>query len=181
MSAVVVKETAPGKWLVGKDKWEVGRRYRLEKMIGRGAYGTVVSAQDKHKKSYVAIKRIESRALSNTTDLLRILREISILARVKHPHVVSLLCVLPPPPKPKVMQHLYVILEYAGTDLHKIFRSHTFMTADLVQACTLHCSDCRVRRKKPAIGSAGWWGCLSSLGSSSDTAAPDASMVKQGD
>eukprot|EP00288_Rhodomonas_lens_P003556 CAMPEP_0177733956 /NCGR_PEP_ID=MMETSP0484_2-20121128/23966_1 /TAXON_ID=354590 /ORGANISM="Rhodomonas lens, Strain RHODO" /LENGTH=180 /DNA_ID=CAMNT_0019247381 /DNA_START=162 /DNA_END=701 /DNA_ORIENTATION=- len=131
--SVTVRETAPGKWVVGKDKWEIGRRYKLEKLIGRGAYGTVVCAQDKQVKQTVAIKRIENRALSNTTDLLRILREISILARVKHRHVVSLLCVLPPPPKPRVMQHLYIVLEYAGTDLQKIFRSHTFMTADLVQ------------------------------------------------
>lgn len=83
-SSSAIENVAPGQWMVGKDRWEISKRYIVEEAIGRGAYGTVIRAQDTVTKRLVAIKRIESSALSNSTDALRILREVAILSRIKH-------------------------------------------------------------------------------------------------
>ena len=79
-----VKSLGDGIWKVGKDRWEISSRYDVEEPIGSGAYGSVVRAKDKVTKRLVAIKRIEGAALSNSTDALRILREVSILSRINH-------------------------------------------------------------------------------------------------
>jgi len=79
-----VKSLGDGIWRVGKERWEISSRYDVEEPIGSGAYGSVVRAKDKVTKRLVAIKRIEGAALSNSTDALRILREVSILSRINH-------------------------------------------------------------------------------------------------
>jgi len=65
-------------------KWEVPKRYTLKKVLGAGAYGCVVQAEDSDDPDFklCAVKRFEDVFISKT-DALRILREISILRRLK--------------------------------------------------------------------------------------------------
>ena len=60
----------------------VDDKYLAEKVIGSGAYGIVVSAEDKQskKKSKVAIKWIH-KAFEDAIDAKRVLREIKILSK----------------------------------------------------------------------------------------------------
>lgn len=108
-----VKSLGDGIWKVGKDRWEISSRYDVEEPIGSGAYGSVVRAKDKVTKRLVAIKRIEGAALSNSTDALRILREVSILSRIKHRWALHLLFLQPshicfPTPR-RFLRHCLVI------------------------------------------------------------------------
>jgi mitogen-activated protein kinase 1/3 len=72
-------------WVNGH-KWEIPARYTLQKVLGSGAYGLVCKAQDSEPSDPMfatcAIKRFEDVFISKT-DALRILREISILRRLK--------------------------------------------------------------------------------------------------
>ena len=75
---------ADGLVRINGQKWEVPARYTLQKVLG--AYGLVCKAADSEPVdpiySSCAIKRFEDVFISKT-DALRILREISILRRLK--------------------------------------------------------------------------------------------------
>jgi mitogen-activated protein kinase 1/3 len=58
----------------------------LIRPIGHGAYGVVISAQDKENGSKVAIKKI-SRAFEDPIDAKRILREIKLMKKFSHENV----------------------------------------------------------------------------------------------
>lgn len=65
-------------------------KYVAEKVIGSGAYGIVVSAEDKKKrKSKVAIKWIH-KAFEDAIDAKRVLREIKILKFFEHENIIEL-------------------------------------------------------------------------------------------
>src|SRR5688572_24629227 len=68
----------------------VAERYRVEEEIGRGGMATVYRAHDlKHDRS-VALKVLRPElAASLGTD--RFLREITLTARLDHPHILALL------------------------------------------------------------------------------------------
>lgn len=56
-------------------------QYEFIKQIGQGAYGVVISAQDKSTKdTKVAIKKVGN-AFEDLVDAKRILREIKLLSR----------------------------------------------------------------------------------------------------
>ncbi|HWB75671.1 MAG TPA: serine/threonine-protein kinase, partial [Nannocystaceae bacterium] len=61
-------------------------RYRIERVIGRGAMGVVYEAFDPLLRRRVAIKRIHSRELGQ-----RLRHEAQVLARLADPHVVAVL------------------------------------------------------------------------------------------
>ncbi len=65
----------------------VGRRYRLEKLLGTGAAGTVYRAVDKLNGDVVALKRI----LNPTDPAQRLLlaREFQVLASLHHPNIIG--------------------------------------------------------------------------------------------
>jgi len=56
------------------------------------------------------------------TDCKRILREISLMRRLHHPYLVELVEVIYPS-KPQTFTTLYVVMEYAESDLKKIIKS----------------------------------------------------------
>lgn len=80
--------------ILGFDSWDLGERYQIERVIGRGSYGEVVQAFDlkysfhfslfsSHSfdfrtETYVAIKRIRN-IFDSTIDAKRIYREMFIL------------------------------------------------------------------------------------------------------
>eukprot|EP00826_Nyctotherus_ovalis_P041528 TRINITY_DN419_c0_g1_i1.p1 TRINITY_DN419_c0_g1~~TRINITY_DN419_c0_g1_i1.p1 ORF type:complete len:203 (-),score=54.98 TRINITY_DN419_c0_g1_i1:469-1077(-) len=69
---------------------EIGQ-YRLMKLLGKGSFGDVYMATNKHGL-LVALKEIRSK--TDAKSLLRIHNEISILQAVKHPNVIELYEVL---------------------------------------------------------------------------------------
>ena len=59
----------------------MGSKYEVKKVIGVGAYGTVVSAVRKGDSENVAIKKLHK--IDDIVDAKRILREIRILRNFK--------------------------------------------------------------------------------------------------
>jgi serine/threonine protein kinase len=67
----------------------VGRRYTLQREIGRGGMGAVWLAVDDVLGREVAIKRVGLFPGGSSPDLMRAQREAKLAARLNHPHVVS--------------------------------------------------------------------------------------------
>jgi serine/threonine protein kinase len=68
----------------------IADRYRLEKELGRGGMATVYLARDlKHDRS-VALKVLHPE-LAATLGPERFLREIRLVARLQHPHILTVL------------------------------------------------------------------------------------------
>ena len=57
------------------------------------------------------------------TDCKRILREVTLMRKLKHPFVVDLIELLLPS-NPETFDTLYVVMEYAESDLKKIIKSN---------------------------------------------------------
>jgi mitogen-activated protein kinase 1/3 len=75
--------------------WEVGEDYDLIKLLGEGAYGEVASAVHVHTGRKVAIKKMKG-VFDDNVDCKRILREVSILNRLKHPFIVEMFEIIEP-------------------------------------------------------------------------------------
>lgn len=94
----------------------------VEKMLGTGSYGKVALALKKSTGQKVAIKRMEN-IFEDETDCKRILREVSLMRKLRHPFLVELVEILYPL-KPATFDTLYVVMEYAESDLKKIIKSN---------------------------------------------------------
>lgn len=57
------------------------------------------------------------------TDCKRILREIALMRRLKHPFLIGLVEILLPT-DPTTFDTLYVVMEFAESDLKKIIKSN---------------------------------------------------------
>lgn len=75
--------------------WNVGEDYVCERLLGTGSYGKVVLATKKSTNSKVAIKRMEN-IFDDEIDCKRILREVTLLRKLRHPFVVDLIEMLQP-------------------------------------------------------------------------------------
>ncbi|MBO6939247.1 MAG: protein kinase [Deltaproteobacteria bacterium] len=65
----------------------VGRRFRIEGVLGSGSYGEVFSAVDTERGTEVALKRLHR---ADARGLYRFKREFRSLARLSHPNLVAL-------------------------------------------------------------------------------------------
>ena len=101
-------------------------RYEIKKQVGAGSYGSVVKAVEVATGKEVAIKKI-GHVFDDLIDGKRILREIALLKRLKHPNIVNLLDVFVPNNDLENFNELCVVLEYAPTDLKKLFRKAIFL------------------------------------------------------
>lgn len=70
----------------------------------------------------VAIKKMDN-IFQDETDCKRILREITLLRQLKHPCVVELIEICTPKNKEN-NSTIYVVMEYAESDLKKILKSN---------------------------------------------------------
>lgn len=95
-------------------------------MIGTGSYGNVCEAYDKQEQRTVAIKKIP-RVFEDLIDCKRILREIAILNRLEHPHIVKILDIIVPADL-EGFDEMYVVLEIADSDFKKLFRSSIYLS-----------------------------------------------------
>lgn len=101
--------------------WEIGKDYECQKLLGTGSYGSVAMAIHKPTKTKVAIKRMEG-VFEDETDCKRILREIKLLRKMDHPFVVKLFDIIEPADL-ETFDALYIVLEYAESDLKKVVKS----------------------------------------------------------
>lgn len=132
----------------GFEKWDVGKRYQLERMLGRGSYGEVAQSVDlqarnaiqhstdaapPHKNaSYVAVKRI-SKVFDQEVDAVRLFREMHILRRLKgHANIIKLIDVIQPRDR-EDFNELYLVFEYVDTDLYKLIMSPQYLSTEHIQ------------------------------------------------
>jgi len=110
----------PNVVLVSGRAFKIGPRYSDAKFIGEGAYGMVVSAYDNVSRERVAIKKVTP--LTHQTFVQRTLREIMILANLRHENIVELRdCIVNE--APPAMNEVYLVLGLMETDLHKLLKS----------------------------------------------------------
>lgn len=120
-----IEKIADGKFKVCGELFEVGERYEITELLGNGAYGIVVLANDFEapdpENNQVALKKVlnvfERRIISK-----RILREIKIMRLLNHENLNSLLTILENKPKPE-MNELYLVQEVMENDLKYILDS----------------------------------------------------------
>ncbi|OQS01390.1 mitogen-activated protein kinase [Achlya hypogyna] len=111
--------------------WQVGARYRLVRLLGKGSYGQVAEAFDMLKNKRVAIKKIIN-VFDQEVDCKRLYREIYILRHLRHSEVITLLDVLEPP-NLETFKDLYLVFEFVDTDLHKLIMSPQYLTTRHIQ------------------------------------------------
>jgi serine/threonine protein kinase len=71
--------------------------YRIGEVLGKGSFGTVRSGTHIATGQRVAIKVLEKSRLTKVADAKRVLREIRIFRRLRHPNIVTLLEVIDAP------------------------------------------------------------------------------------
>ena len=110
----------------------IDKRYKFIKVIGKGAYGTVISCRDTITGKNVAIKKI-SRAFEDVVDAKRLLREIKLLRHLQHENTIGLLDIIRPAVSVGGFEDVYMVLELMETDLHRIIHSKQPLSDDHVQ------------------------------------------------
>ena len=111
--------------------WEIGEDYEITKIIGKGSYGDVAEAIHKKTGRKVAIKRIY-RVFEDLVDCKRIVREIAILRKTKHPNIVGLFDIVEPKDL-AAFDTLYLVMEYCQSDAKKLVKSATHLQLPHIQ------------------------------------------------
>lgn len=114
--------------------WKVVPNYKLVKYVGEGSYGQVVKAIDQRTNKPVAIKRIEG-VFEDAADCKRLLREIILLSKLKHPSIVSLIDVFVDTDDLDIFNDIYLVMPYCSSDIRKLTKSK--IPLDLVQVKSL--------------------------------------------
>jgi len=115
------------------------------RQLGKGAYGTVYLCEDtKQAGTRVAVKHIKQAARHGKS----ILREVQLLARLKHENLLHILD-FAPVPGPN-FEEVYIVLPYMPTDLHKLIQSQQSLTDKHVQVIV-----CQILRALAYLHSAG--------------------------
>jgi tRNA A-37 threonylcarbamoyl transferase component Bud32 len=117
----------------GNHTFTVDTKYSFNRVIGSGAYGVVISAQDTQLKTRVAIKMVP-KAFQDEIDAKRILREIKLLKHFKHENIVSIVDMMPPMARyVDDFADVYIVGELMETDLYRIIYSKQSLSLDHVQ------------------------------------------------
>lgn len=103
------------------ENWDVGSDFEIVKLLGSGSYGSVCEATHKPSKTTVAIKKVLN-LFEDNIDCKRVLREVHLLRRLNHPNVVKLYEILEPK-DPKTFDCIYLVMEYAQSDMKKLVKS----------------------------------------------------------
>jgi mitogen-activated protein kinase 1/3 len=105
--------------LIKDQIFEVGPRYTDLKYIGEGAYGMVVSGNDKLTCKRVAIKKISP--FEHQCFCQRTLREIKILARFKHENIINIQDIVHSNVFEQ-MKDIYIVQELMECDMSKLIK-----------------------------------------------------------
>ncbi len=101
--------------------WEVGADFDIVRLLGSGSYGSVCEAVHKASKTTVAIKKVLN-LFDDKVDCKRVLREVQLLRKLDHPNVVKIYEILEPKDQ-KRFDCVYIVLEYAQSDIKKLVKS----------------------------------------------------------
>lgn len=103
--------------------FNISQSFKVQKILGEGAYGIVCSAIHLPTKTCVAIKKIEP--FEKTLFCLRTLREISLLNKFRgHENIIKLYDVQKPS-NYESFNEVYLVQEYMPSDLFKVIQNHT--------------------------------------------------------
>ena len=119
-------------FVVSGTTFEVDSRFEYIKLIGRGAYGVVVSAKDKKKGVKVAIKKVHN-AFEDLIDAKRIVREIKLLSFFGHENIISLIDVVKPFEGRTGFEDIYIITDLMETDMHRVIYSRQELSDEHIQ------------------------------------------------
>ena len=103
-------------------------RYKIQEVIGKGSYGVVAAAVDTRTGERVAIKKIND-VFEHVSDATRILREIKLLRLLRHPDIVEIKHIMPPPSRGE-FQDIYVVFELMESDLHQVIKANDDLTPE---------------------------------------------------
>ncbi|KAJ4967788.1 hypothetical protein NE237_014489 [Protea cynaroides] len=97
-------------------------KYRLGRLLGRGSFAKVYIAQSLSDGSDLAVKVIDKTKILNTTMEPRVLNEVSVMRRLRHPNIIRIHEVMATKSK------IYLVMEYArgGELLSQISRRKRF-------------------------------------------------------
>ncbi|MGH7561652.1 MAG: protein kinase domain-containing protein, partial [Gemmatimonadales bacterium] len=84
----------------------LGHQYRIERELGRGGMGVVFLARDLTLDRWVAVKVIHPELIVNRTLAARFLAEARLIARVRHPNIVTVHSA------GEADGHLYFVMDY---------------------------------------------------------------------
>ena len=101
--------------------------YAFKRALGRGAYGVVCAATAPSGET-VAVKKIEN-AFARSVEAVRTLREVQLMRQLRHPNLVGLVELLPPPAD-GVWTDVYVVMPCMETDLGSIIASRQPLSFD---------------------------------------------------
>lgn len=104
-----------------KPDWDIGSEFEIIKSLGSGSYGSVCEATHVPTKTRVAIKKVLN-LFDDNVDCKRVLREVHLLRRLNHPNVVKLYEILEPK-DPAKFDSIYLVMEYAQSDIKKLVKS----------------------------------------------------------
>ncbi|KAF7694242.1 NUAK family SNF1-like kinase 1 [Silurus meridionalis] len=89
-------------------KHNLKHRYELLETLGRGTYGKVKKAVERHTGRVVAIKSIRKEKIKDEQDMVHIRREIEIMSSLRHTHIISIYEVFENKDK------IVIVMEYAS-------------------------------------------------------------------
>jgi eukaryotic-like serine/threonine-protein kinase len=105
-------------------------RYVILDRIGRGAMGRVYKARDRLLGRTVALKLIAPERLTSRTAVVRFLREMKVVGRLDHPHVVRAL------DAGQIGDAPFIVMEYLpGIGLDRLLRERGPLPPPLVAHC----------------------------------------------
>ena len=132
-SPIVRNPYKPYSFKAGKHTFTVDRQFSMNRLIGSGAYGVVISASDSKRKEKVAIKLIP-KAFADEIDAKRILREIKLLKHFRHENIIRIIDMMPPNVATlEEFNDVYLVTDLMETDLHRIIYSKQKLSTDHVQ------------------------------------------------
>jgi len=133
----------------------ITEKYEIKRRLGKGAYGIVWKAMDRHSTSIVALKKIFD-AFRNCTDAQRTFREIMFLQEFSnHDNVIKLRDVM----KADNDRDIYLVFEFMDTDLHAVIKKGNilkdihkrYIMYQVLKACNyLHSGNVIHRDLKPS-------------------------------
>ena len=113
------------KYVIQNESFELEEKYSDINLVGKGGYGSVISAFDCCRKAKVAIKKISNIfGDDHNIKAKRTLREIQLLRHFnKHSNVVSIYDLMIKRTTTKDIEDVYVVLELYDSDLDQIISS----------------------------------------------------------
>ena len=113
----------------GRNDFFMPPRYQVLKRVGRGSFGTLVSARDLQTGKTVAIKRVDQGGTMgwDRQEAKKLLREMRLLQHFTHENMMSLRDVLTPTNAVRsadgTWRTFYIVQDLMDTDLHFIISS----------------------------------------------------------